>query len=110
MNILVTGADGFVGRVLVQRLLTDTHAWAAPLRQLVLVDKQFNTPSAANDPRTTCITGSFGDAAVLREALTNSIDLAFHLASIPGGAAEQNYELGQQVNLFDTLTLFDHLR
>ncbi len=106
MNILVTGADGFVGRVLVQRLLTDAHALATPLRQLVLVDKQFNMP--INDPRAQCVIGSFGDVAVLQR--TENIDLAFHLASIPGGAAEQNYELGQQVNLYDTLALFDALR
>ena len=108
MNILITGADGFVGRALVQRLLTDAHAFATPLRKLVLVDQQFNTP--VNDPRANCITGSFGDASVLQSALADGIDIAFHLASIPGGAAEQNYELGQQVNLYDTLTLFDHLR
>ena len=108
MNILITGADGFIGRTLVQRLRADGSAFATPLSQLVLVDQQFSHP--INDVRVRCHFGSFGDAALLRTALTDAVDIVFHLASIPGGAAEQNYELGQQVNLYDTLTLFDHLR
>jgi len=38
------------------------------------------------------------------------VDAVFHLASIPGGLAERNYELGRQVNLDATLQLLEQLR
>ena len=114
MKILITGADGFVGRTLVQRLLVDFDRDRTPLRspipdrELILVDRQFTLQH--NDPRTRCIVGSFGDAAVLRDALAAGVDIVFHLASIPGGVAEKDYDLGQRVNVNDTLVLFDQLR
>lgn len=36
-------------------------------------------------------------------------DVVFHLAAVPGGAAESNYALGKQVNLHATLGLFETL-
>ncbi|MGC4085488.1 MAG: hypothetical protein QM736_26035 [Vicinamibacterales bacterium] len=34
----------------------------------------------------------------------------FHLASIPGGAAEENFELGMKVNLHATMDMLEVLR
>lgn len=103
MNILITGAGGFVGGVLVKRLLADPD----PALRLTLIDQRFDTPPA--DARARQLTGGFGDAALLREALPGGVDQAFHLASVPGGAAERDFALGQRVNLHDTLTLFEAL-
>jgi nucleoside-diphosphate-sugar epimerase len=112
LNVLITGADGFVGRALVARVLADGAALNAPLDQLILVDRQFGLPH--EDKRLKPIVGSFGDVAVLRDALADGladgVDVAFHLASIPGGAAERDYELGQRVNVHDTFALFEALR
>jgi nucleoside-diphosphate-sugar epimerase len=38
------------------------------------------------------------------------VDMVFHLASIPGGVAERDYDLGNRVNLEGTITLFEKLR
>jgi nucleoside-diphosphate-sugar epimerase len=38
------------------------------------------------------------------------VDIAFHLASIPGGAAESDYYLGRRVNVDATLALLEGLR
>jgi len=38
------------------------------------------------------------------------VDCVFHLASIPGGAAERNFELGLKVNLESTINLLEVLR
>jgi D-erythronate 2-dehydrogenase len=105
MNILITGADGFVGRTLVKRLLEST---AINVSSLHLLDKQFKT--TFDDARVKTYEGDFFDAEILRAALEQPTDIVFHLASIPGGAAERNYELGKRVNLEGTLELFEALR
>lgn len=47
----------------------------------------------------------------LDEAFTEgSLDLVFHLASIPGGLAEARFELGLEVNLQATVALLELLR
>ncbi|HEY4972692.1 MAG TPA: NAD-dependent epimerase/dehydratase family protein, partial [Steroidobacteraceae bacterium] len=54
--------------------------------------------------------GDICDRAVLARAIEGGVDCVFHLASIPGGAAEQNYELGLKVNLQATIDLLEVLR
>lgn len=109
-NIVITGANGFVGRALAQRLLTDRRLDAAgeALETLTLVDLGLDGPPA--DPRVRHVTGSIAEAGVLARALAEGCDGVFHLASIPGGAAERNHELGLNVNLRATLDLLELLR
>lgn len=110
MNVLITGATGFVGRHLVQRLLRDGRVGdgAEPIASLILVD--LGEAPAIDDPRVRFVGGSIADEAVLREAFAASVDYVFHLASIPGGAAERNFELGLDVNLRATLNMLEILR
>jgi len=104
-NLIVTGADGFIGRTLVKRLLGNPQFDGATFH---LLDKQFKT--SFTDPRVNTYEGDFFDAKILSEALKEPADIVFHLASIPGGAAERDYELGKVVNLDGTLSLFEALR
>lgn len=110
MNVLVTGAGGFIGRALVDRLLSSGVPGARPgvLSRLVLVDQRLT--EAPCDPRILVIEGDFADERVLREALRPGIDLVFHLASVPGGRAEQDFDLGMRVNLQGTIALLDAVR
>jgi nucleoside-diphosphate-sugar epimerase len=107
MNVLLTGANGFVGRALVRRLLQEPAALGQPLSRLLLIDTRFE--HAADDPRVLQLAGSIADPALLHHALEHGVDVAFHLASVPGGSAEAHYELGRQVNLDATLKLFELL-
>ncbi|NDY90242.1 NAD-dependent epimerase/dehydratase family protein [Ideonella livida] len=106
-HVVVTGADGFVGRALVQRLLQDGLN-GQPVSRLTLLDVGFAGPAA--DPRVRQRPGSIADAGLRAAAYEGGVDAVFHLASIPGGAAEKNYELGRQVNLDATLGLLEDLR
>lgn len=110
MKVLVTGGNGFVGRTLVERLLNDPSALpgGAALTQLTVAD--MSGAGLPQDPRLQIVEGSIADNEVLDAALAAEPDLVFHLASIPGGAAERNYELGLQVNLQATLSLLEKLR
>jgi nucleoside-diphosphate-sugar epimerase len=110
MNILVTGANGFVGRALVKRLLA--HGAVAPgdrpFERLTVVDLSLDGLPA--DERVVPVQGSIADGAVLAEAMAGGPDLIFHLASIPGGAAERDFALGLKVNLDATLQLLELVR
>ncbi|HBF28207.1 NAD-dependent epimerase/dehydratase family protein [Rhizobium sp.] len=96
MRILVTGADGFLGRSLAARLAAQ---WSG-LEHLVLSDRQFATETIAGADYAT---GDLGDAAFLDHLLQPGFDLVFHLASVPGGLAEQQQELGYRANLLAPL-------
>jgi D-erythronate 2-dehydrogenase len=108
MRVLITGASGFVGRHLVRRLLAEDAALGQPLECLILLDQRFDGDSG--DPRVKQYAANISDAAILRPAVAEGVDVVFHLASIPGGLAEHNYELGRRGNLDATLMLLEQLR
>lgn len=106
-HIVVTGAQGFVGAALVERLLTQGLG-GAPVSRVTLLDLVFDRPH--RDARVVQVPGSIADAAVRARAYATPVDAVFHLASIPGGAAEKNYALGRAINLDATLGLLEDLR
>ena len=110
MNLLITGANGFIGRALTSRLLTDAAAPLAglgPIGRLTLIDLGFDGPDVAKVRR---LHGSIADPAIVARAFDTPVDVMFHLASIPGGMAEQHYELARQVNLDATVNLLEAAR
>jgi D-erythronate 2-dehydrogenase len=104
-HVVVTGANGFVGRALVARLLRDHAQGTRRLNRLSLLDVDFGEASAAAPVRQ--LRGSIADRAVAAQAFERPVDCVFHLASIPGGTAEQQYELARDVNLHGTLHLLE---
>lgn len=108
MRVMVTGANGFVGRALVQRLLEVGTLRGRSISTLILQDKSLH--GFAQDRRLRHQPGSITDAALLRRVLADGIDVVFHLVSIPGGAAQERYALGYEVNLLASLELLEQLR
>lgn len=108
MRVMITGANGFVGRALVERLLVDGQVRGKHIQVLMLLDQHLT--GFPEDKRLRRHIGSITDAALLRRALADGVDVVFHLASIPGGAAEAQYEQGYQVNLLASLELLNQLR
>lgn len=108
LRILVTGANGFLGQLLVKRLLAQGSLRGQAIGTVRVLD--MNLDGLAEDARLRLHPGSITDAALLRRVLADGIDVVFHLASVPGGAAERQYELGYQVNLQASLELLQQLR
>ncbi|MFG6428985.1 NAD-dependent epimerase/dehydratase family protein [Roseateles sp. LYH14W] len=107
MAVLLTGANGFVGRALLRRLLS--HGLGGrPVASLVASD--LNLEDLPADARIRPVAGSIAEAGVLERALAAPVDAVFHLASVPGGAAEQAPDTARRVNLDATLRLVDLLR
>ncbi|USX11384.1 NAD-dependent epimerase/dehydratase family protein [Oxalobacteraceae bacterium OTU3CAMAD1] len=107
MNVVVTGGSGFVGLALVRRLLADGVGGRA-VTALTSIDMHFD--AAATDPRLRRLQGSVADTALLAQAFAQPVDVLFHLASVPGGAAEQDFALGLSVNLHATMALLECCR
>jgi len=105
MHIVVTGAAGFVGSALARRLSDVGCFQGRPIDQLTLIDLDFQAVAPAGVRQ---LAGDIGDAVWLRSAFASQIvDVIFHLASIPGGMAEQDYDLARRVNLDATQTLLE---
>lgn len=109
MNLLITGANGFVGKALARRLLTEElpPGLAGPPLRVTLLDLTFDGPEM---PRVRRLPGSIADPEVLARAFEEPVDVVFHLASIPGGMAEQQYALAREVNLDATVRLLEAAR
>jgi D-erythronate 2-dehydrogenase len=108
MRVLVTGANGFIGKNLVHRLLETGVVAGKTILRLDLLDIRFDERQSSREAGR--IVGSVSDPDVLRRALSGSPEVIFHLACIAGGAAEENYDLSLEVNLKGTLNLLDTLR
>lgn len=104
LHVVVTGAAGFVGRALVARLWRERRVGMRPLGALTALDVAFGEAAPASVRQ---LEGSIADPAIVAQAFAEPVDLLVHLASIPGGTAEQQPALARDVNLHGTLHLLD---
>jgi nucleoside-diphosphate-sugar epimerase len=106
VNVLITGAAGFIGQALARRILARGFLGTASVSTIALLDTSFpHTSETTNAVRH--VRGSLADRDLVRTSWGEGFDVIFHLASIPGGAAEQNYELSRDVNINGTMGLLE---
>lgn len=107
MHVLITGANGFVGQALANRLVKQPILGRA-VTSLTLLSRRFEKPPV--DPRVRLIKGDMADTALLQDALSDEPEVIFHLACVPGAVSEPNFELGKHINLDANITLLEMLR
>ena len=99
LRVAVTGAAGFIGRAVVDRI---ERGVLGPIAELRLNDVQgFAHPTAS------VVQGTYADAHVRSQLVEGGVDILFHLASLPGGASERDPDLGKSVNLDGSIALVD---
>ena len=133
MNVLITGAAGFLGQRLARALLQRGHLQssagiAEPIDELCLFD--VITPAAvAHDevvdalvssanhsrPRSAripirSITGDIRDGALLRSLIDERTTAVFHLSAVVSGTAEADFDLGWSINLDGSRALLEACR
>ncbi|KAG7299291.1 hypothetical protein JYU34_016211 [Plutella xylostella] len=106
MDIVVTGAGGYLGGLLADALLQP--GCPVPVRRLLLLDVAPPPPRA--DPRVTCRAADLAAPGAPAALLPPGTQLVFHLAAVVSGHAEQDFELGLRVNLDATRALLDAVR
>ncbi len=96
MNIVVTGAGGFVGRQLVALLLARGDS---------VVGMDSHAGGISQGAR--IVAGDICDASVRAEAFRDGCDALVHLATVPGGTAEADPAASRRVNIDAMYDLLD---
>jgi nucleoside-diphosphate-sugar epimerase len=118
MEVLITGAAGFIGSTLAARLasgagLKDSLGRSFQPSRLVLCDRaraeQAPTP-LAGQPQIEWRLGSIADPAFAATLVSPRTACVFHLAGIVSGAAEADFDAGLRVNLDGTRHLLEAAR
>lgn len=103
MEILITGAGGFVGQLLAEVLLNDNHT--------VLLADIFEPPipaKAKNQQNAKPIKADLAEDAT--QVLSKDLDAIYVFHGIMSAGSEENFDLGYRVNLHSTLNLLEAVR
>ncbi|MFF7946055.1 D-erythronate dehydrogenase [Streptomyces griseorubiginosus] len=109
MRIVVTGASGFLGRLLADALLRTGTFGGEPIGRLVLVDRVAGTgrPEAGGPP----VQEVHGDLVEeLETVFAEPVDVLFHLAAAVSAECEADFDLGMRANVDVTRALLDRAR
>lgn len=99
-RIVVTGADGFLGRAIVRTLMREDTD-----HSILLLDRNL---SATPDGRFSAACVDLAEPGVISD-LVGDADLVFHLAALPGSAAEADPAASRALNLAASLELIERL-
>ena len=110
MNILITGASGFLGTLLAREILKRGQLRGVPVKRLFLTDLVAPAhPEVKDHPLVSTVIGDLLEK--MDEVLGMAqFDAVFHLASAVSGECEADFELGLRSNLDATRQLLDGLR
>ena len=95
MWVLVTGAGGFVGRELVKSLASAGH-------EVIACDVECRNLDKFGASR--LVEGDIAERSVRRAAIADA-EAVIHLATVPGGAAEENPQLARSINVDAAMAL-----
>ena len=106
MQILVTGAAGFLGRRLIEALLEEPTG-LPPIARIIAADV---TRCPIEDRRIAHRQGTIADVDFVHSIAEPDIDVVYHLAAVLSGQSEAEFDTGMHVNVDATRTLLEACR
>lgn len=107
-KVLITGAAGFIGQLLAQRLLLD------PNYQVILTDiiQPPIPPKSKYSDNAKAVQADLGDAVSIESLVSTSfpLDAIYIFHGIMSSGSEANFDLGMKVNLHATMCLLEAIR
>ncbi|QIW98721.1 hypothetical protein AMS68_004239 [Peltaster fructicola] len=103
MKVLITGAGGFVGQLLAEKLLNDGNT--------VILTDIFEPPipsKAAHQDKATSIKADLYESPA--SVLSKDLDAIYVFHGIMSAGSESDFELGYRVNLHSTMRLLESIR
>ncbi|MCC8364885.1 SDR family oxidoreductase [Xenorhabdus sp. PB61.4] len=107
MKVIITGGAGFLGQRLAFALIKNRHK--LNFNQLILTDIHCPT-SPIDDPRVQCLAVDLTQVDAVEKLIDEESDILFHLAAIVSSHAEQEFDLGMNVNFHVTSSLLEVAR
>lgn len=101
-HIIVTGAQGFLGSRLIDKLLKRPE-----VSKISLIDQKFYEKE--NSHKLQYFEGDLTSPEFLNEIFKSDVDVVFHLASIPGAAAEKQPHVAQDINFLSVQRILNLL-
>jgi nucleoside-diphosphate-sugar epimerase len=108
MNILITGAAGFIGQALTAALLSDSAISSLILTDIVEPDVPSLESNFTAEIRS--IKADLADRAICEKLFTSDLTHVYLLHGLMSGAAEANLDLGLRANVDSTRMILDTLR
>jgi nucleoside-diphosphate-sugar epimerase len=110
MHVLITGAAGMIGRKLLERLARDGGLNGKPIDILTLTDIVPPEAPQGLAARVVLKTADLAAPAIAGDLVRDRPDVIFHLAAIPSGGSETDFEAGYRANLDGTRNLLEAVR
>jgi nucleoside-diphosphate-sugar epimerase len=110
MHILITGADGMIGRKLTARLVRDGALNNRPIDKLTLIDVQAPAKPDKFGGAVETIAADISAPGTFTPPIKSRPDVIFHLAAVVSAEAELDFEKGTRINLDASRALLEAVR